>query len=536
MGSFANFYFWWWVVGVVGVELWGGVGCCACMSSLFGMRSLFGALLAVCVLGGVVFGVSAFGAGTGWTGCLDWTGRTGRSDWMGACVGAGSDLPCVFAGTALPYGAAGDSVGGPDWGAVPDSLAVVFVNHVGRHGARFLSSDRTVASLSDFLRGRGELSLVGRRLSVLCGAVDSVTGERWGALDALGRVEQSGIGDRFAVRYAGLLGVNDGVWGFSSYVPRCVMSMDEMTHGVVWRARGVELCTGSGRRFDALLRPFDVDSAYLAYRRAGEWRCVLEGFCDSVCPAAVALRLDMRGVRFVERLCGELARRGVPESGCVMEAALADTLAGEWPAEWVSECGLTKGEALGVARSLYKLVSGVVAMNYEADSLPVGVCADWRWYFTEGEYERLWECGNLEHYLTYSANGLSEAPALMARGLLGELVSTLEAASERGYAGPGAIVRFGHAETMMPLEALMDLPGCRYVTDDWGSVAEHWQDWNVAPMAVNVQLVLCRGRESGELYLLTFRNERLVRGVEPWAAALSWLRESLCGGCGVSGR
>ena len=436
----------------------------------------------------------------------------------------------VYAGTALPYEA--------PWGVVevPDSLEVVFVNHVGRHGARFLSSDKAVAGLSAYLRGRGDLTPVGRRLLAFCSAVDSVTGERWGALDALGRVEQSGIGGRFAVRYGELLGVNDSVWGFSSYVPRCVMSMDEMTHGVVWRARGVELCTGSGRRFDALLRPFDVDSAYLAYRRAGEWRRVLDGFCDSVCPAAVALRLDMRGARFVERLCGELSRRGVPESGGVMEVALADTLAGEWPAEWVAECGLTKGEALGVARSVYKLVSGVVAMNYGADSLPVGVCADWRGYFTEMEYERLWECGNLEHYLTYSANGLSEAPALMARGLLWELVSTLEAAAEPGYAGPGAIVRFGHAETMMPLEALMDLPGCRYVTDDWGSVAEHWQDWNVAPMAVNVQLVLCRRRGSGELYLLTFRNERLVRGVEPWAGALGRLRESLCGGCGVSGR
>lgn len=429
----------------------------------------------------------------------------------------------VYVGSSLPYEAPGDEVN------VPDSLEVIFVNHVGRHGARFLSSRKPVASVLDYLNGCGELTATGRRLRGFCLALDSVTAGRWGALDALGRTEQSGIGARFGERYSAVFEVNDSVSGFSSYVPRCVMSMDEMTHGLIWNHRDVELATGSGRRFSPLVRPFETDREYLAYKERGEWKRVCDAFDDTVCPAAVALRLDVRGARLIERLCADMVRRGVPDSGGSLEVALADTLAGEWPQAWVAECGLSKKQALALAANIYKVVAGTAAVDYGEDALPCGVFADWRTYFTTMEFGRLWECANLRHYLTYSANGLSEAPALMARPLLAEIVGTLEAAAQDGYKGPGAIVRFGHAETMMPLLSLMGLPGCRYVTTDWGMVSDHWMDWNVVPMASNLQLALCRAKDGGRLYLLTLRNEQPVGAPEPWASALTRLRALLGG-------
>lgn len=499
---------------VVGWELCGVRGCCGCMEYVY--RLFLSAVAMVCC-------VSA-----AW--CVGVPGGVPGGVVSGVVADCADSAVCVYAGSSLPYAAPVGRV------CVPDSLEVLFVNHVGRHGARFLSSERPVASVRGYLDGCGGLTDVGRRLRVLCGALDSVTGGRWGALDVLGRVEQGGIGERFAERYGGLLSRNDSVCGFSSYVPRCVMSMDEMTHGVVWRNRGVELSTGSGRRFDALVRPFETDSAYLAYRESGEWSRVCRAFEDSVCPAAVVLRLGVRGEVLLERLREDLVRRGVSGGACGLEVALADTLAGVWPADWTEVCGLTKGRALELAGDVYKVVSGAGAVDYGADSLGVGVSACWGDYFSAREYERLWECGNLRHYLTYSANGLSEAPALMARGLLGEMTAALEAAAEPGYGGPAAVVRFGHAETMMPLLSLMGLPGCRYVTSDWGAVAGHWRDWDVVPMASNLQQVLCRVKGGGRLYLVTYRNECAVGSPEPWPQALMRLRESLCGGCGVSGR
>ena len=98
-------------------------------------------------------------------------------------------------------------------------------------------------------------------------------------------------------------------------------------------------------------------------------------------------------------------------------------------------------------------------------------------------------------------------------------------------------MRFGHAETLMPLYALMDMSECRYVTTDWGNVSEHWMDWNIVPMAANLQLVLCRNPKSGGMYLITYRDERPLGPPEPWDKALRRLRGVLPdGGYGVSAR
>lgn len=373
----------------------------------------------------------------------------------------------MYAGTSLPY--PGDY--GISDAQLPDSLQAVFVNHVGRHGARFLTSPQTTHRLLDYLDSCDTLSPVGRNVLWLCHTLDSVTAGCWGALDEMGREEQDSIGARLARRFPGLFSPGDSVAAVASFVPRCVASMDAMTHALVTAHPRTELSAGSGPRFSPLLRFFDSDKAYRAYRDSGEWEKVWQGFVDSVCPVEPVLRLG-------------------------------------------------SGPRLGDARlrslsmDLYKAVSGAMCI---LDRI------DWRPFFLENEYARLWECANLKHYLTYSANGLSRVSALMARPLCDELRLTLEEAAAPGYSGPKAILRFGHAETLMPLFSLLDLPRCRYVTDKWGSVADNWQDSNVATMAANLQIVLCRAEPSGNLYVKVYLNESPVLPLMTLGKALEWL-------------
>lgn len=419
----------------------------------------------------------------------------------------------VYAGTSVPYEAPDLAV------AVPDSLETVFVNYIGRHGARYISSDKYTRELREYLAGCGALTPVGKRAARLCGTVDSVMSSQWGALDALGRDELAGIGTRMARRYGDLLKKNDSVAAFSSFVPRCVMSMDELTHAMVWARHGVELTAGSGHRYDALLRPFTIDKAYLEYKESHSWRDVYDGFCDTVCPAMPALRLSVGGSRLIERLCSDLLRRGADNSGAALEVALRDTLSGDWPEDWTRISGLTKEKATGLSQTLYKIVSGCAAVSFGPDpEIDYSLCA-WQSYFTTAEYGSLWECGNLRHYLLYSASQLGDVPARMAVPLLRNLLATLDAAASGDYSGPGVIVRIGHAETMMPLLSLMEIPGCRYVGRSWGDVADNWMDFEVAPMGVNLQLALCRSKQTRRMYLITFLNEEPVSAPEQWEAA-----------------
>lgn len=372
----------------------------------------------------------------------------------------------MYAGTGLPYYPAAD------FSPVPDSLATVFVNHVGRHGARYLSSAKYVSRLRKYLGKCRNLTPIGRNVKWLCDYADSVTRGRWGALDPEGMTEQDSIGARFVRRYPGLFTRSDSVAAISSYVPRCVMSMDCMTHSILQADTLLNLSAGSGPRYNALLRPFDVDSAYIKYMDTGEWSRIYRNYVDTVCPT-------------------EPIRR----------------LASDSPA-------LSDRKARELSMDLYRLVSG--SMSYVPR-------LGWRPFFEEQEYRRLWQCANLRHYLTHSATALSDIPERMAIPLRDELIATLDAAAQPGYTGPAAILRFGHAETLMPLLSLMRIPGCRYITADWGSVARNWQDSCIVPMAANLQLALLRSRHTGTLYLQVYLNESPVLPLMPWAEARAGL-------------
>ena len=71
------------------------------------------------------------------------------------------------------------------------------------------------------------------------------------------------------------------------------------------------------------------------------------------------------------------------------------------------------------------------------------------------------------------------------------------------------MLRFGHAETLMPLFSLMRLPGCYFLTDDLQDVAASWRDFDIVPMAANLQMILFRSA-TGRYYLRVDLNERPV--------------------------
>lgn len=389
-----------------------------------------------------------------------------------AMVTASSAQICEYAGTSLPYPCLGDH----EAYQVPDSLEVVYIDHVGRHGARFLSKASYTRDMLKFLDDSGPLTAAGVRLRALCHRLDSVTAGRYGALDSIGMVEQTGIGDRMSRRGAEALRQLDSVTAIASYVPRCVMSMDMCSHAVIWNHPKTEMGQGSGPRYNTLVRFFDTDSAYLAYDRSNEWKRVWEAYDAKVSPV-------------------DAVRRLIPNCNAVSDKKLRK-----------------------MARVMYKIVAGANA---------VFGSVDWQAFYTPDEYRRAWQSENLGHYLTYSANGLSLTPSRMSRSLVADIAASLEHASRPGYDGPAMTLRFGHAETLMPLLSQLAVPGCRYVTTDWDRVADHWRDYEVVPMATNLQLLLLRSKGTDRLYVQSLHNEQPAMPLMTYSQAQEWLHQSL---------
>jgi len=367
--------------------------------------------------------------------------------------------------------------------AIPDSLTPVFINHISRHGARFLSSDKYTTTLTYYLNRADSLHTItaaGRELQKLCSNVVRNTAGRWGALDSLGMAEQRGIASRMYMLVPSLF--NDTkVNAISSYSPRCIASMNEFTHQLTRLNNRVEIYSASGRQNSTLLRPWTHDKDYNEFIDSKPWHEAYDRYADATIPTTVASRI----------------------------------LGDKYP--------FTQGETRNVTQAAYKVVAGCAAMAIPVDASE---------YMTLDEYNALWSIDNLHHYLTHSASTLSQAPMDMASALLIDIMETMDQAA-KGTNEYSAMLRFGHAETMMPLLALMRLPGCYYVTNYFDTVGLHWRDFQVVPMASNLQMLLLKSK-SGKLYVRVDFNEMpvpLIPGrntiYTPWEKAKEYMTRCL---------
>ena len=349
--------------------------------------------------------------------------------------------------------------------AAPDSLTPVYLIHVGRHGSRFpagsYSANKMLKALNkaDSLHTLTPMGMDFKRLieNIIVRSIG-----RWGELDSIGISEQRSIARRTLNRCASIFSTkNTIIKAIASHSPRAIMSMYAFTHQLARLDNHVEVTTGSGRRYSALLRPFDVSTDYQDFRKSNAWRPAYDQYVASVCPTTAIRRAVGEGYEFE-----------------------------------------TEADARELAMTEYYVLASLEAMGLEFDS---------KSYFTADELNALWSCFNLREYLQRSASTISSTPADIAAELLQELISTTDAATKaKGADYASVILRFGHAETLLPLLSLLRLPGCYYLTNYFDTVGLHWRNFEIAPMSANIQLILYRAKGSGRHYVSLLLNEQPV--------------------------
>ncbi len=365
----------------------------------------------------------------------------------------------------------------------PDSLTPVAINHVGRHGARYpagATHSKELLSLLQRADSAGTITTTGRNLMKLTQYVISESKGRWGALDSLGMAEQRGIASRMYMAYPDLL-VSSPITAISSYSPRCIMSMYSFCHQLTRMNNRVEIIASSGRQYSDLMRPFDLDQDYLDFRKDNTWAPPYDAYMSETVPVS--------GIR---RAVGQ-------------------------------DFEMTDTEAREMALMEYYVLAGLSAMSIDTDITA---------YLTKEELNQLWSTFNLRQYLQRTATTVSTVPADIAAPLLNDLISTTAAAAEGRNEGH-VFLRFGHAETLMPLLSLMHLPGCYYMTNYFDTVSKHWRDFDVVPLASNLQMILFRSK-SGRYYLRVDLNEKPVPLIPnsttiylPWGEARNYLTRCL---------
>lgn len=405
---------------------------------------------------------------------------------MTACLGCGlmyAALPGAAIynvrqceGSLTPYPAKIESV------SYPDSLIPKYISHVGRHGSRYPASSTNAVKLKEALEHAKELGTItsqGLELLDLTERVIDVSTNRWGALDSLGQAEQRAIATRMVKTFSPVFSDGSVVSAICSYSPRCMMSMFSFIHQMDRLNNKLEYTATAGRKYSYLMRPFDTDAEYIDFYKSDIWKTPYEEYLEEVCPVSAIIKVLGRDYPF-----GDTAH--------ARELALLE----------------------------YYLLAGLQAMEMPSEMSR---------YFTADEMNALWSCFNLRQYLQRTASTVSQTPADIATALLLDIISETDRAIE-GVNPAVANLRFGHAETLMPLLSLMRLDGCYYLTNYFDTVNQHWLDFNVTPMAANLQLILFQNSSNGRWYVRIDHNEKPVKLLSgddriyiPWGEARRYL-------------
>lgn len=386
-------------------------------------------------------------------------------------------LPEEYDGSMMPY----DFSGVDKTYSIPDSLEAVYVSYVARHGARYLSSEKKIQNIEKVLHAvesKGQLSLTGEALLSLLKNVSQATDGRWGQLSSLGIREERELGEEMLRIVPGLLAKGKAV-SISTFVPRVVMSAYVFNHTIELPNHGLELYVSSGHQNDSLLYFFDLNPEYKAYRDSGAWEAIYDDFVSRHVSSEPARRLFTNGYK---------------DSDARMRNLTMD---------------------------LYSVLQGCRAGGFDPPTTQ---------WMTADEYRGCWLASNLKHYLRNTPNDLNPSCLISVSPLVERIIGDAEDAI--GDNGKSDCVRisgyFGHAETLLPLFSVLQLPGFHTDAGDYENLDKYWRLQDLTPLGANVTLFFMRPKkhsattENNDVYVSVRLNGRIVEPFPGSGTVVSW--------------
>jgi len=344
----------------------------------------------------------------------------------------------------------------------PKGYEPYLMNHYGRHGSRWLTSESSytnpLASLQK-AKEQGKLTATGEDVLRQVETVYASSIQRLGDLSSVGERQHHGIGRRMAQNFPEIF-KKQGVPidARSTVVIRCILSMT---------AECEELAAANPT---ARIHN-DVSESLQYYLNQPR-----NAFIKSVRQKTRTIRREMER-QFREQLNAE---------------HLSTLLFNDQ--QWAKD-SIKAGE---LAYQLFDVASNMQSHDMGLDLYPI---------FTPEEMYQQWRMRNIAWYLDYGAapQGGSVQPFSQAN-LLKDIIQVADTTRQTA-----AVLRFGHEVCVMPLACLLELGNCGLVTDDLENLDATWRNYNIFPMACNIQLVFYRPTKGkGDILVKALLNEREV--------------------------
>ena len=172
-----------------------------------------------------------------------------------------------YLGTETPYSFERFKIMPPPKGYKP-----IYISHLGRHGSRYITSGTDAKELYEVLSDAGSkkmLTTKGYRLKSKVKHFLQLSNGKYGLLTMRGIQEEMGIGRRMYLRNPEAFGKE--VEATSTYVTRAKQSMEAFLKGLGQFVSTSTFIATVNDEIDPILRFFDLNTAYLKYKKDGEW-------------------------------------------------------------------------------------------------------------------------------------------------------------------------------------------------------------------------------------------------------------------------
>lgn len=344
----------------------------------------------------------------------------------------------------------------------PKGYEPYLMNHYGRHGSRWLTSESSYTDpLATLCKAQeqGKLTAVGEDVLRQVKFIHTTSIDRTGDLTTVGERQHHGIGRRMAQNFPEIFkkpGVP--IDARSTVVIRCILSME---------AECEELAAANPTaRFHN-----DVSQALQYY-------------------------LNQPNTPFLKSIRQKTREMRREHEQSFIKNTSSDRLAGVLfnDKQWVAD-------SINMGMLMYQLFD--VAANMQSHDYDLDLYS----LFTPEEMYQQWRERNIRWYLNYAASPQGDGLQPFSQAnLLKDIIQVADTTRQTA-----AVLRFGHEVCVMPLACLLELGNCGLVTDDLENLDATWRNYNIFPMACNIQLVFYRPVSGkGDILVKALLNEREV--------------------------
>ena len=373
-----------------------------------------------------------------------------------------------YLGTKQPY-----SVKEISTAPTPNGYKPFFVNHLGRHGSRHLSSPKYDVSLYELLsiaEKEKAITPEGLKLKNSIAQLMEIEKGNYGLLTEVGVKEQKEIAKRFYENNKEIF--RKDIIASSTYVERAQQSRDAFLEELGQYTPNINFKVSTNNKKDILLRFFDLSPEYEEFSENGSWKKELDTYSKSKNFNNEVLN-QLFSKEFIKKL----------EDG---EFKLKDS----------------KG------KTVLKNPTDAVRNLYDLYIIQASIGKDLGFgkYFSEEQLKWYEEVDNLSDFYEKGPGKNGEDIATnIALPLLENFIVTSDEAIKNQ--NTSANLRFAHAETTIPFITLLDINGYSEKEDSFEKVYDKWLGRDISGMSTNIQWIFYKN-DKNDILVKILHNEK----------------------------